>query len=66
MLKTITIHFPDDFMPPDVFDGDETSLGQCGPCPFFRWNDDYGQGYCECIGEDDPFDDSCPIRKYFK
>ena len=61
-MVALEIEFPDDFTPPEKFDGCESiyQKGTCEPCPFY-YHDTYDpyEG-CSLGGED-----KCPIRKYF-
>ena len=58
----IEMEFPDDFVPPDNFRGDtSTAENRCSWCPFFRWDDEAGEGECCLISVR-----GCPIKKFFK
>lgn len=63
---TLTIDFDIDFMPPKEFDPPEAITdwkSACDDCPFYYFNDEYGDGYCMCPQDHDIL--TCPIRKYF-
>ena len=62
MKKLIEIEFDDDFVPPERFRGDTSlcDINPCAACPFFRWDDEYGEGWCSLGAET-----GCPIKKYF-
>lgn len=67
MLKTITvtIDFPEDFIPPEkfveVYDYDDS---KCARCPFFEWDDETGFNNCG-LPDVTCKDDECPIKKHF-
>ena len=69
MVKTVTvtIDFPDNFIPPEKFD--EVTYGisrrsKCEPCPFYGWEDETGFSWCD-LPDVSCKDDACPIKKYF-
>ena len=64
-ILEIEIEVPEDFVPPEkVDDGSSSPEGKsaCDPCPFFRWNDNGGYGWCALLG-DQPTTEVCPIIK---
>lgn len=67
-IVEIEMEFPDGFVPPEKYDeptDDNNYDGECSMCPFFKWNDEHGYGWCVILSEE-PATDVCPIKKSFK
>lgn len=61
---TITVDFPDGFIPPDNFDEAKRAnhwTSACEPCPFYFFEDEHNIDYCFCPSNKE----TCPIKKYF-
>ena len=65
MKKFIEIEFPDNFIPPETFDGveDIESSGTCEQCPFYI-HDTYDP-YEDCNFPGNNSLSKCPIKHYF-
>ena len=64
MKKWILVEFPDDFIPPEKFDGTEEwgATYRCENCPFYT-HDIYDPNESCCISEKAYV--QCPIREFF-
>ena len=65
-IINVPVGFPDDFSPPDKFDGTEDcgSTGKCCPCPFY--SHDVYEPYEGCALSHMVKDNECPIMPLFE
>ena len=64
-IINVPVGFPDDFFPPDKFDGMEErwATGQCLDCPFY-WHDTYESDEgCAILHMSEGYE--CPIRPLY-
>lgn len=47
MKKLLIWEFDDDFTPAEYFDPEEP-CDECWSCDFHNWDDERGEGWCEC------------------
>ena len=66
-LIELEIYFDDNFVPPERFD-EPTWVNRwdskCKGCPFFGWDDESGDSWCNITTVVDS-EVECPIRKFF-
>lgn len=69
MIKEIKLelHFDDNFLPPERFEEPTRAnnyKSKCELCPFYGWDDEYANGWCNVTAVKDPAEE-CPIKKFF-